>query len=411
VGLQQRLTLFTLSLVTILSAVLGGSLIHNDFNSAVAGVNTDLQLIQDSVAISENDKITTALSLAQNGRVPVAILLQDETGELTAISEPFTDYPIQSISERSRSAKLGEIKRINGFIFTSAPIEGDASLLLIATIQRYVDERNKNIIFLLIFLAIIIIVALLLLRVVISRDVAREREAIENAERLKSEANQKAALLDFAGDASHELRTPLTVLKGYLELGAKERINLSDPATLEKLLKETDRMEGTISHLLQVFESELVPGEESEILDLTALLARLVDDFQATHPQREIQREIEDHLSLHADRESLMRIFNNALMNIHRHTREDDKVLVRARSRGGELIVEFHDAGPGFPDGDYKRKTRLFSRFDPSRSRVTGGSGLGLSIMQSAAHKLGGSIEIRESELGGVLVALHLAQR
>ncbi|MEY3448309.1 MAG: hypothetical protein RLZZ14_833, partial [Actinomycetota bacterium] len=157
-GLQQRLTLFTLSLVTILSAVLGGSLIQNDFNSAVAGVTNDLQLIQDSVALSENDKITTALSLAQGGRVPVAILLQDETGDLTEISEPFTDYPIQSISEGSRSAKPGEINRINGFIFTSAPIEGDASLLLIATIQRYIDERNKNIIFLLIFLAIIIIV-------------------------------------------------------------------------------------------------------------------------------------------------------------------------------------------------------------------------------------------------------------
>jgi signal transduction histidine kinase len=90
---------------------------------------------------------------------------------------------------------------------------------------------------------------------------------------------------------------------------------------------------------------------------------------------------------------------------------EGDRVLVRAKSEGGEVTVEFHDAGPGFPDGNYNKKSRLFSRFDPSRSRVTGGSGLGLSIMKAAAESLGGSLAIEQSELGGVLVTLYLPQR
>jgi signal transduction histidine kinase len=411
VGLQQRLTLFTLSLVTVLSATLGGSLIQNDFGSALTGVSNDLILIEESVALAESDKITTALSLAQNGRVPIAILLQDETGEFTAVNEPFTDYPIELIAQKSASGKEGEIGRIDGYLFTAVAIEGDASLLLIATIDRYLEERNKNIFFLLIFLFAIIIIALLLLKVVISRDVTRERESIESEERLKNEAAQKAALLDFAGDASHELRTPLTVLKGYLELGAKERINLNDHKTLEKLLKETDRMEETISHLLQVFESELLPTGESQLLDLTSLLRKAVDSFAETHPKRAVAKEISENLTLQSDSESLMRIINNALMNIHRHTREDDKVLVRARSHASEVIIEFHDAGPGFPDGNYSKKTRLFSRFDRSRSRDSGGSGLGLSIMDSSAKNLGGRIEMKQSELGGVLVEVHLPKR
>jgi len=411
VGLQQRLTLFTLALVTVLSAVLGGSLIQNDFNSAVSGVSTDLKLIQDSVDLSKTDKITTALSLAQNRRVPVTILLKDETGEFTEVSEPFSNYPLTSISAKYDKMKPQQIHRVDGYLFTSVPVEGDASLLLIATIQRYVDERNKNIFFLLIFLVFIVIIALLLLRLVISRDVAREREAIESEERLKSEASQKAALLDFAGDASHELRTPLTVLKGYLELGSNKRIDLNDAATLEKLIKEANRMEGTISHLLQVFESQTVPGGEAEQVDLSALLTKTVDSFQETHPKRQVDREIQSGLLLSAESELLLRIFNNALMNIHRHTMEGDRVLVRAKSEGGEVTVEFHDAGPGFPDGNYNKKSRLFSRFDPSRSRVTGGSGLGLSIMQAAAESLGGSLAIEQSELGGVLVTLYLPQR
>jgi len=411
VGLQQRLTLFTLSLVTILSAVLGGSLIQRDFNSALNGVSNDLKLIQDSVAISENDKITTALSLAQNRRVPIAILLRDETGEFTEINETFTGYPISLIAERTNNGKPGRISRSGGYLFTSVAIEGEASLLLIANVDRYVDERGKNILFLLIFLVVIIVIALVLLRVVIARDVKREREAIENAERLKGEAKQREALLDFAGDASHELRTPLTVLKGYLELGAKERVNLNESTTLEKLLRETARMEGTISHLLQVFESQSIPGGELEVVDLSSLLTKLLESFRETHPKREIGEEIEANLAIHGERDLMIRIFNNALMNIHRHTREDDKVLVRTVSKVEEVIVEFHDSGPGFPDGNYDRKTRLFSRFDPSRSRDTGGSGLGLSIMQSAAEKLGGSVEIKGSELGGVLVAVHLRRR
>lgn len=409
-GLQQRLTLFTLSLVTILSALLGGSLIQRDFNSALAGVNNDLKLIQDSVAISENDKITTALSLAQNRRVPITILLRDELGEFTEINEPFTGYPIKTISKMTSEGKSGQISRSAGFLFTSVPIEGEASLVLVANVERYMDERGKNILFLLIFLVVIILIALFLLNMVIARDVTREREAIESAERLKGEASQREALLDFAGDASHELRTPLTVLKGYLELGAKEQIDLNDYTTLEKLMRETQRMEGTIAHLLQVFESQAVPGGDREVVDLTSLLRKLLGSFQETHPKRLIRVEVENNLSINTDRELLLRIFNNSLMNIHRHTRQDDQVLVRAFRTGKEVIIEFHDSGPGFPEGNYSRKTRLFSRFDPSRSRVTGGSGLGLSIMQSSAEKLGGSIEIKESEIGGVLVAVHLPQ-
>jgi signal transduction histidine kinase len=372
--------------------------------------------------------VTTALSLTQATRVPIAIILRDPDGETVPIFEPFEEYPLYQVVDALKMSNHadGSVSRIKSLLFTTASVEEGTSLIFIANIERYLDERNTNIIVLLIFLIIFILIALLLLRKVIARDVAREREIIENQERLRSETKEKEALLEFAGDASHELRTPLTVLKGYLELGAHRGVNLNDQATLEKMIKETTRMEETITGLLDVFAIETIPSMPSEMIDLSDFMESTIDSFHRTNPNRAFTQEIEGGVTIKGNRELLSRIIDNALINIQRHTRESDPVLIRvsrldstspgksaSRSHLDDTAhkyvrIEIHDGGPGITDLATKDKARLFTRFDPSRSRQSGGSGLGLSIMKSATEKLGGTITLEPSHLGGLKVEITL---
>jgi two-component system OmpR family sensor kinase len=71
-----------------------------------------------------------------------------------------------------------------------------------------------------------------------------------------------------------------------------------------------------------------------------------------------------------------------------------------------ELWIE--DGGPGLPDSAYERGPQGFMRFDPSRSRESGGSGLGMSIVAAVAKDLNGSIDFQRSELGGLAVWVRL---
>ena len=152
-----------------------------------------------------------------------------------------------------------------------------------------------------------------------------------------------------------------------------------------------------------LFRSESVPREELRRINLSAHLQSKVDVFAETNTQRSVTYKIESGLYVLATEELLDRIFGNLLGNIYRHTPEDASVSISAHLRSHNIEIEFNDAGPGMANLD---KTRLFTRYDKSRSQESGGAGLGLSIVSAAITRIGGEIEIGRSELGGVKTVL-----
>ena len=107
---------------------------------------------------------------------------------------------------------------------------------------------------------------------------------------------------------------------------------------------------------------------------------------------------------------SISCFIQNALNNIVRHTAESDEVRISLHSKGkyAHLIIE--DAGPGLPAQAYRDNVRSLTRFDNSRSRDNGGSGLGMSIMSAVIEKLDGKFSLRKSELGGLAIVADLPQ-
>ncbi|NDD59853.1 MAG: sensor histidine kinase [Actinobacteria bacterium] len=299
-SLQRRLTIFTVTLVTLLSGLLGGFLIKQDFDGAINQIRTELTFIKDSVADSKEDKVTTAVALARSAPFQISVSLVDENGDVTPILEP--DEEPQNTIE------------------LLVEIEGGSQLKLSASTSGELERRNSSIGNLLIFLISIAALSIIILRLVISRDVERERRAIELAEHLKSENEKRLALLEFAGDASHELRTPLTVIKGYLELGAKSKDIISSPETISKLQREVQRMESTIGSLLEVFEIDAIPSEELESKNISLLLTDAIKTFCEINPNRVVNSEIEEDLFIKSNDSLIHAVLGNALNNISRHT-------------------------------------------------------------------------------------------
>jgi signal transduction histidine kinase len=103
----------------------------------------------------------------------------------------------------------------------------------------------------------------------------------------------------------------------------------------------------------------------------------------------------------------LERLLVNSFSNIIRHTATDTAVRVSLRREGTQALLSIEDAGGGLPE--YGVRPQRFRRFDQSRSRETGGSGLGMSIMADIAEGLGGSMTTSKSPLGGLALTFAFA--
>ncbi len=115
--------------------------------------------------------------------------------------------------------------------------------------------------------------------------------------------------------------------------------------------------------------------------------------------------------TLLADPERLTRVLANLLQNAIRHTPEDGSVVVTTAATEGEIVVSVADSGAGIPEGDIPHVFERFYRADKSRSRVGGGSGLGLSISKSIVEAHGGRIWIEETGAAGTRVTFALPAR
>ena len=147
-----------------------------------------------------------------------------------------------------------------------------------------------------------------------------------------------------------------------------------------------------------------------EEIDLSEILTAHGTDFITLNPARKVILAIEESITVEASRDYMARFIQNALTNIVRHTGSDVAVNISLTSRGksAELIIE--DAGAGLPMSAYREDIRSLNRFDKSRSRENGGSGLGMSIMSAVIQKLGGRFSLRKSALGGLAIVVELPQ-
>ena len=226
----------------------------------------------------------------------------------------------------------------------------------------------------------------------------------------RDETASLARMQEFLGDASHELRTPLTVIKGYVEMLSKNQ--LKEDADKERAFSrvgtEIQRMETLVQDLLLLAELGESGARDIEKIDLSEILTAHGTDFITLNHERKVNLAIAQGITIEASRDYIARFIQNALTNIVRHTDASVSVNISLTPHGksAELIIE--DGGKGLPESAYREDIRSLNRFDKSRSRENGGSGLGMSIMSAVIQKLGGRFSLRKSSLGGLAIVVEL---
>ncbi|MCW3066036.1 MAG: integral rane sensor signal transduction histidine kinase [Solirubrobacterales bacterium] len=215
----------------------------------------------------------------------------------------------------------------------------------------------------------------------------------------------------FVSDASHELRTPLTVIRGQLEVLARQpEVTVEDVGRVERtVLTEILRMERLVEDLLllaRADEGELIRPEP---LELDPFVTELFDGLTLTANRRfELGTLPGGVISADADR--IAQVVRNLFRNAVEHTSEGDglvRLTVLPKGGGGvEFAVE--DDGPGIPVAQRDRVFDRFQRTDTARARAGGGAGLGLAIARAIVEAHRGRIYAGTSTAGGARVAFEL---
>ena len=214
----------------------------------------------------------------------------------------------------------------------------------------------------------------------------------------------------FVADASHELRTPLTTIHGYAELS--RRTQPADPAQLSqamtKVEAEATRMSSLVEDLLLLARLDAGRPLASDEVDLTRLVLEAVGDARVVGPDHRWQLELpEEPVTVRGDEQRLHQIVTNLLNNARRHTPSGTSVTVQVLEEPGGVILSVQDDGPGLSAELARRAFERFTRGDSSRTRESGGAGLGLSLVEAISTAHGGTVSV-ESEPGSTRFEVRL---
>ncbi len=200
----------------------------------------------------------------------------------------------------------------------------------------------------------------------------------------------------FITDASHELRTPLTTIRGFAELyrqGAANDVEM----LMSRIESESSRMGLLVEDLLLLARLDAQRPLDRRRVDLLSLASDAVHDAQSIAPKRTISMEVFDGPGtpeVLGDEPRLRQVLGNLMANALQHTPETAGVTVRVGTDDDKAVLEVCDEGPGMSADDAHRVFERFYRADSSRARTSGGSGLGLSIVDSLVYAHGGTVSV-----------------
>ncbi|MCO8062704.1 sensor histidine kinase BfmS [Acinetobacter lwoffii] len=201
---------------------------------------------------------------------------------------------------------------------------------------------------------------------------------------------------------SHELRTPVARIRFGVEMMADEDDYDYRLQQVEQIDKDIEALNTLIDEIMTYAKLEQgMPSIEFEKVNLFEVLNQVALETEALKTQKIIELHSMPDVVVEAERRYLHRVIQNLVGNAVRYC--DNKVLISGGlDQDGQAYVSVEDDGPGIPEVDRARVFEAFARLDDSRTRASGGYGLGLSIVSRIAYWFGGTIQVDQSPtLGG----------
>lgn len=219
----------------------------------------------------------------------------------------------------------------------------------------------------------------------------------------------------FIADASHELATPVAGIRGYVNI--LRAWGAEDPALREEAVsaidRESRRMARLCSDLLSVIRNEEVQEYRQVRYDINAICREVLANAATRYMDKNLDFSGPDEgpLWLHGDPDRIEEALGILVDNAGKYTPTGGRVAVMTHRRRDRVIVEVSDTGVGIPEEDLPNVFDRFYRSDASRSKETGGFGLGLAIAKHIVDASGGSITVRSALGHGTTFSMTLPRQ
>lgn len=395
-----RTTVTIVSLLTAITMGVGGFSVLHSQSAEIQKVDKSLDFVAQSAYENPIQPVGAALYAIEQASLDITLAFITHNGDQTIVNESslnFSGAPDLATIELATQRPV-RIPGVNPYRFRAVLVEGGDYILIARSTGEIDSNFRSNLQSLAGFTFVLDSVAALLLYFYFRRLNRRDETA------------SLARMQEFLGDASHELRTPLTVIKGYVEMLSKNQLKevADKERAFNRVGNEIQRMQSLVQDLLLLAELGESGARDIEKVDFSEILAAHGTDFITLNPARKVTLAISQGVTIEASRDYLARFIQNALTNIVRHTDNADPVNISLTPRGKSVELIIEDGGKGLPESAYREDIRSLNRFDKSRSRENGGSGLGMSIMSAVIQKLGGRFSLRKSALGGLAIVVEL---
>jgi len=218
----------------------------------------------------------------------------------------------------------------------------------------------------------------------------------------------------FLGDASHELRTPLSILQTGLESQLRRNKDTKEEKKIKSHLEEVHRMTRLVEDLLQLsyFAERNINIPNKENIKLTPLLRETTERFSELAEKNDITIDCfmnaDADVIVLGDRQMLSQAIANVFKNAVCYNKSGGSVEVHLSEIQSQAVIKIEDTGIGMKAEDLAHIFDRFYRAEKSRSRGTGGSGLGLSIADAVTRAHRGKIDIESVPDKGTKVVITL---
>lgn len=229
-------------------------------------------------------------------------------------------------------------------------------------------------------------------------------ELVENFNRMAASLGETEAMRQrLLGDVTHELKTPLTSIKGYME-GLQDGVLPATPETFQLIHNEADRLQRLVQDLQELSRTEagqipleIIPCPPAQIVK------PVVEHMRPQFHEKGISLNVTlpDNIPLiRADVDRAAQVLTNLLGNALQYTAANGTVSLIITQQANQLCFTVQDNGIGLEAKDLERVFQRFYRVDKSRSRASGGSGIGLTIAKNLVELQGGTIQATSAGIG-----------
>lgn len=204
----------------------------------------------------------------------------------------------------------------------------------------------------------------------------------------------------LTGDISHELKTPLTNIQSHLEAMID---GIWEP-TEERLIsvkEEAERLSSLVSDMqkLNKYDESSIKLKKDNV-NISDIICFVIFQFSNLAKSKNIKIEYEKkNINLYCDKDKITQALVNILSNAIRYSNEGSTIFIEEKLKDNKVIISIEDQGIGISEEDLKYVFERFYRADKSRTRATGGTGIGLTIVKSIVSSHGGEVKL-ESKLG-----------